>query len=77
MGLRLELYANICLFLFRAIFTNPKTGKIVKAGDKIKFLKLAETYRRIANGGKETFYNGTLRDDIMADLNELGEIVTL
>jgi len=59
---------------YRAIFTDSETGEVKKEGDTVVFTKLAETYRRIAAGGPETFYNGSLRDDIVADLEELGDI---
>ena len=44
-----------------------------KEGDTVVLTNLAETYKRIAREGADTFYNGTLRDDIIADLNELGQ----
>lgn len=43
-------------------------------GDTARFPQLAETYRRIAAGGAEIFYNGTLRDDILSDLQDIGEL---
>lgn len=44
------------------------------AGDTVVMEKLAETYRRIAQEGKDTFYNGSLKDDIAADLSDIGTI---
>lgn len=43
-----------------------------KAGDTVVFPELAETYRTIASEGVDSFYRGTLRDKIVADLEELG-----
>ena len=68
-----KLY-NKSSFCFRDIFTNPETGKIKKVGETVAFPALAETYRRIAKEGVDTFYNGSLRDDIIADLEELGNL---
>ncbi|KAF6021148.1 GGT1 [Bugula neritina] len=78
-GITLNAYvAGYLLRLFdsfddqlKAIFTDSKTGEIKKEGDTVVFTKLAETYRRIAAEGPQTFYNGSLRDDIVADLEEL------
>ncbi|XP_067942701.1 scoloptoxin SSD14-like isoform X2 [Watersipora subatra] len=64
--------------VFKEIFTNPETGKVKKAGETIFFPKMAQTYRRIAEEGVDTYYNGSLRDDIIADLEELdGSIITV
>ena len=60
--------------LCRAVFTDLTTGKRKQAGDIIKFPKLAQTYRRIAEEGPDTFYNGSLKNDIIADLYEFGEL---
>ena len=54
------------------MFTDQVTGEIKKAGDRVTIPALAETYRRIAKEGADTFYNGSLRDDIIADLEDIG-----
>ena len=59
---------------FRGIFTNSETGQIKNVGETVAFPTLAETYRKIAKEGVDTFYNGSLRDDIIADLEELGNL---
>lgn len=48
-----------------------------KSGDTIKIPKLAETYRRIAEGGRDIYYNGTLLDDIVDDLQEIGKFLLI
>ena len=49
-----------------------KDGRPYKAGETIKMEKLGETLQRIAEGGANAFYNGTLADDIVADIKEAG-----
>ncbi|XP_061163773.1 glutathione hydrolase 1 proenzyme-like [Saccostrea echinata] len=54
-------------------YSDPKTGKMLKEGDLIKFPKLAETYRNLAENGGQAFYNvteGSLGYDILQDLKE-------
>lgn len=67
----------VLFHLTRKIFTNPVTNSHMRAGDVARFPALAETYRKIAADGINTFYNGTLKNDILADLNELGKSRTL
>ena len=59
-------------FSWRKIFTDPSTGEKKKVGDTVTIPTLAETYKKIAKEGVNTFYNGSLRDDLIADLKELG-----
>ncbi|XP_074662049.1 scoloptoxin SSD14-like isoform X2 [Tubulanus polymorphus] len=60
----------------KATFINPKTGQLYKIGEKIKRPILAETMKRISKEGAATFYNGSLADDVIADLNEYSSIIT-
>eukprot|EP01129_Flabellula_baltica_P005271 TRINITY_DN1894_c0_g1_i1.p1 TRINITY_DN1894_c0_g1~~TRINITY_DN1894_c0_g1_i1.p1 ORF type:complete len:545 (+),score=123.34 TRINITY_DN1894_c0_g1_i1:3-1637(+) len=46
-------------------------GVALKAGQKFKQPKLAETLRKIAVGGADAFYSGDLADSIIEELNEL------
>ena len=62
---------HILYYDWRKVFTNPN-GDIKNVGDRVTLPALAETYRRIAKEGADTFYNGSLRDDIIADLEEMG-----
>ena len=48
-----------------------KKGKTYKAGDTMRRADLAETFRRLAKDGAASFYNGSVRDDLLADLAEL------
>lgn len=51
-------------------------GKLVKVGQTVKNVQLASTLEKIANEGAETFYTGSLSQDILADLAELGAPIT-
>ena len=55
----------------RSLYTNAD-GSMKRAGDVVKMRKLAATYRSIALGGADVFYNGTLKDEIVADLTVIG-----
>ncbi|XP_006819367.1 glutathione hydrolase 1 proenzyme-like [Saccoglossus kowalevskii] len=58
------------------IFVKPN-GELMKAGDVMTRPKLAETLRRIAAGGSDTFYLSRLSYDIVADIQEAGGIITV
>ena len=47
-------------------------GTYVKKGDMVKLPKLADTLERIANEGAYTFYNGSLAQDIVDDIRDIG-----
>ena len=51
-------------------------GSVKKQGDWIRRPKLAETYRRIAEGGADEFYRGSLASDIIDDITKEGGIIT-
>jgi len=59
---------------FWQIFEN-EDGSLKKEGDIIRWPKLAETYRRIAAGGADEFYRGSLSSDIIDDIKNAGGIV--
>ncbi|XP_048747538.2 glutathione hydrolase 1 proenzyme-like [Ostrea edulis] len=59
----------------RDALTNPLTGRPYKENEKIKMPKLADTFEKIADD-PHTFYNGSLADDIVADIREAGGIIT-
>jgi gamma-glutamyltranspeptidase/glutathione hydrolase/leukotriene-C4 hydrolase len=60
----------------KVIFINPQTGELFKQGEIIKRPQLAETFKAIANEGVDAFYNGSLTDNIMKDLQDFGAIIT-
>ena len=53
-----------------------RDGSLKQEGDIIKLPKLAKTYHRIAEGGMEEFYKGSLSKDILADIEDAGGIIT-
>ncbi|XP_022108892.1 gamma-glutamyltranspeptidase 1-like isoform X2 [Acanthaster planci] len=57
------------------IFLNSK-GEILKEGDTLVDTKLADTYKKLAEGGENAFYKGDLADDIVADIADRGGIIT-
>ncbi|KAH3882875.1 hypothetical protein DPMN_006821 [Dreissena polymorpha] len=59
--------------LFVQLITNNQTGKTYKEGETMKLPKLAQTLQVIADEGPEAFYNGSLADDIVADIQEAGK----
>ncbi|KAK3107382.1 hypothetical protein FSP39_013344, partial [Pinctada imbricata] len=56
----------------RTAFTNPKTGTLLKTGDRTVLPKLADTMQRIATEGANSFYSGRLSYDVAKDLKEKG-----
>lgn len=61
----------------REVFVDPATGKIWKAGDKLKRYALADTMETIANEGADTFYKmGKVGRQILDDIKEFGGILT-
>lgn len=63
----------------REVFMNPKTGKVWRAGDRIKRNKLAETLEIIADEGADSMYssNGTIAKRLIQEFKELGGIITM
>ncbi|XP_054010591.1 glutathione hydrolase 1 proenzyme-like [Hylaeus anthracinus] len=58
------------------ILINPATNSTWKAGDRIKRPKLAETLKLIAEQGPTIFYNGSMGDDLVADIQAIKGIIT-
>lgn len=46
--------------------------KILKEADTIRFLRLADTYQKIANEGPDIFYNGSMARTIVQDIQDAG-----
>ncbi|KAL8592955.1 hypothetical protein ACOMHN_050782 [Nucella lapillus] len=60
----------------RKAYVNPDTGELYRAGETIKLPLLAATLKKLAEGGEKAFYNGSLTQDIVDDLKEIGSIIT-
>lgn len=59
------------------MFYNNKTGEFHKYGEHIlPPQQLCDTYKRIAAKGGEEFYTGELANDILADLKDVGALVS-
>ncbi|CAG5920624.1 unnamed protein product [Menidia menidia] len=52
-------------------------GNLLKAGDIVKFEKLADTLEMIANHGADTLYTGRIAVDLIRDIQEAGGTLTL
>ena len=60
------------LYIFRDIILKDN-GQMVTEGDLIKMDRLADTLETIASD-PASFYNGSLAEDIVADLEEAGTL---
>ncbi|GLD73403.1 gamma-glutamyltranspeptidase 1-like protein [Lates japonicus] len=54
-----------------------KNGDVLKVNETIKFTKLAETYRKIAEQGPNAFYEGQLAQNLVTDIQAAGGIITM
>lgn len=54
-----------------------KNSDVLKENETIKFTKLAATYRKIAEEGPDAFYTGELAENLVADIQATGGIITM
>lgn len=69
-------YVYVLLNFFSEILINKDTNSVWKEGDKYKRLKLAETLELIRDSGASVLYNGTLTENFVKDIQDLGGIIT-
>lgn len=62
----------LCLSFFSEIFCDSDK-RILKENDIVRFPKLADTYQRIAEEGPDVFYNGTMAQTIVEDIQAAGD----
>lgn len=59
--------------MFREVFVkNQSTNELYQEGDLMKRVKLGRTLRWISNEGIGTFYNGSLADRIIEEIQKKG-----
>ncbi|CAK9809639.1 Scoloptoxin SSD14 [Anthophora plagiata] len=63
--------------ILKELFVNPETNDFYKAGTIIKPKVLCNTLRIIAEKGVSEFYNGTLGELLVQDLQERGGIISM
>lgn len=56
---------------FSEVFCDSEKN-ILKENDIVRFPKLAETYQRIAEEGPDVFYNGSMAQRIVGDIQAAG-----
>jgi gamma-glutamyltranspeptidase/glutathione hydrolase/leukotriene-C4 hydrolase len=59
--------------LFREVFVkNISTNEVYEEGDIMKRIKLGRTLRKISLEGIQTFYNGSITDQIINEIQKKG-----
>ena len=69
-------FLNQFYFLNREIFVDPQTQDVLKEGDVFTWPNLAKTLQRISEFGADDFYTGQVAQDLIADLQSFGSIIT-
>lgn len=58
------------------MFCGPN-GDVLKENETVRFLKLAQTYRKIAEEGPDAFYQGELAQNLVADIQSAGSVAAV
>lgn len=63
--------------ILRELFVNSSTGKFHPQGTKIIQHRMCETLKIIAEEGGSVLYNGSLSENFVKDIQEMGGIITI
>lgn len=66
------LHLVLSLFYLSSEVFCDSQKKILKENDIVRFPKLADTYQRIAEEGPDVFYNGSMAQSIVEDIQAAG-----
>ncbi|XP_044573204.1 glutathione hydrolase 1 proenzyme-like isoform X2 [Drosophila ananassae] len=62
----------------RNMFVNSESGQFWRIGSHIHPpIQLCNTYERLASEGPYSFYNGSIANDLTADLREIGSVIDM
>ena len=65
------------MFIGKLIFTNPKTKKLYKAGERFRQPKLGKFLKRLSKYGKDYFYRGHWAEDMVETIQSHEGYVTM
>ncbi|XP_067679969.1 glutathione hydrolase 1 proenzyme-like [Haliotis asinina] len=69
-------YVDLLKNFSHTMYFDATTGEPVKVGEKVKLPMLADTLNTIAEQGESAFYNGTLTDIIVDEVQRYGGIIS-
>ncbi len=67
------IFSPLCLCSSEVFCDSDKN--LLKENDIIRFPKLADTYKKIAEEGPDVFYNGSMAQDIVDDIQATGHFI--
>ena len=67
----------ISCFIGKNTFTNPKTKKVYKAGERFRQLKLGKFLKRLSRYGKEYFYRGPWAEEMVETVQRHEGYITM
>lgn len=67
------IFSPLCLCSSEVFCDSDKN--LLKENDIIRFPKLADTYKKIAEEGPDVFYNGSMAQNIVDDIQAAGHFI--
>lgn len=67
------IFSSLCLCSSEVFCDSDKN--LLKENDIIRFPKLADTYKKIAEEGPDVFYNGSMAQNIVDDIQAAGHFI--